>query len=207
MAETGIAYFLEDRAQESFIRALVEKVATLESVTSLGLKHYLLSSTGGSRAIMDFRNFANEARKGKLPGDILRAELIVVAIDGNCKGVSQMAEKLNRHVRADNRFSGKVVYAIPDPHIERWYLLDPQALLSTIGQSTPPPQYKCSRDYYKAVLRRLLQDAGIPSLLGGAELGKPIVDQMDLYHAAQVDPSFDRFVRDLRSAFRRLKGS
>ncbi len=50
-------------------------------------------------------------------------EILVVALDSDCDAAGKRRDAL----RAADGFAGKIVLAIPEPHVERWFLLDPQA--------------------------------------------------------------------------------
>jgi len=77
-----IVYFLEDRTQEGFIKAMVERIAKEESVSLHSLIHDIRSARGGSRIIIEFKNFLKDSIKM----DLSDIDLLIVAIDGNCKG-------------------------------------------------------------------------------------------------------------------------
>ena len=149
-----ILYFLEDRAQEGFIKALVEKIAKEESIDIRSLNHDIRSARGGSRVIIAFRNFIRDTLKTK-PSEV---DLLVVAVDGNCKGHKDRVEQLEGCIKLDHPFKNRVIYAVPDPHIERWYITDQKALRDAIGLKRPPDMlpYKCEK--------RPLQKGTYPSL-------------------------------------------
>jgi len=95
-----------------------------------------------------------------------------------------------------------LVCAIPDPHIERWYIADPEGLQQAIGAGVRPvpPAYKCERGRYKRAILGVFADVGIKPLLGGAEYGNDVVEAMDLYAAQQADPALKHFVDHLKEA-------
>ncbi len=197
-----IIYFLEDRAQEGFIRALVEKVAKENGIPTDRLKHRIQSVRRGSRAVGEFRNFLKDARRL----DRIGADLIVVSIDGNCKGYNEKVKQLSRYLRPTDWFQGRILYAVPDPHIERWYLMDQKALKEGIGIDSPPemPPYKCKKGHYKQILNKALRDAGIQSLLGGPEYAEKIVGNIsDLRLFAEMNTGVEKFIQELQ---RRLRG-
>ena len=75
--------------------------------------------------------------------------------DANCQGYLKRRQELEPAVE----YCGcKVVYAIPDPHIERWLLLDSAAFKAVLGRGCDAPKQKCERKRYK----RLLLDAVRP---------------------------------------------
>jgi hypothetical protein len=206
VARVHVGYFLEDRAHEGFLKALVTRVAQEEGFHKEELIHDVRSSRGGAKSIDRFRDFLREHRgKGALPFDLL-----VVARDGNCHGYNDTARELKRCAELA-RFPAieRIVLAIPDPHIERWYLIDGEAFKKALGTSRGPdvPAYKCERAYYKRVLRDQVQDTGIRSSLGGVEYGGRIAENMaDWYHAGEKDIGFKHFCEDLRQLLRKLRG-
>lgn len=93
--------------------------------------------------------------------------------------------------------------ACPDPHVELWYLANPQGLGSALGANVSLPRKKCQRDRYKKLLVDALRQAGRIVRLGGAEFAEEIVSAMDLYRAAKNAPSLGSFIDDVRSVLRR----
>ncbi len=198
-----IIYFLEDRAQEGFIRALVERVAKEDGIPSDGLKHSVRSARRGSRVIAEFRNFLKDSRRVGSSG----ADLIVVSIDGNCKGHNDRVKQLSKYLRPADWFQSRILYAVPDPHIERWYLMDQKAVRDGIGLTKPPemPPYKCKKGHYKQILNQALRQAGIQSLLGGPEYAEKIIGNIsDLKLFAEKNTGLEKFIQDLRKGFRQL---
>jgi hypothetical protein len=197
-----ILYFLEDRAQEGFITALVERIAKEESISSKRLTHEIRSGRGGSMVINEFRKFLKDySEVGTTDADFL-----VVAIDGNCMGHNERLDQLDSNIEPGHKFKDKVVYAIPNPHIERWYIMDQRALKEGVGLKKAPdlPTYKCEKGYYKQVLSKALKDSNVTSLLGGAEYAEKIVENIEnLDSLGKQDSSFQTFVADLRRMFKR----
>jgi hypothetical protein len=83
-------------------------------------------------------------------------------------------------------------------------LLDGAAFRAVFGRGCDAPDLKCSRDRYKERLIEAIHAAGVTPSLGGIEFAEDIVRHMDIDRAAQADKSLERFVEDLRRAFRRL---
>jgi hypothetical protein len=199
-----IIYFLEDRAQEGFIKALVEKVANETGIPNEVLRHMVRSARRGSRVIAEFRKFLKDARRLGSPG----ADLIVVSVDGNCKGYNDRVKQLNRYLRPTDWFQSRILYAVPDPHIERWYLMDQKALKEGIGVDKAPemPPYKCKKGHYKQILNKALRDAGIQSLLGGPEYAEKIIGNiLDLRLFAEKNAGLEKFIQDLQKGLRELR--
>lgn len=195
-----ILYFLEDRVQERFIKALVERVAKEESISTDNLIHDIRSARGGSKVITEFKKFLKDAEKMRET----EMDLLIVAIDGNCKGCNERIRQLERYIRRDY-LKDRVVYAVPDPHIERWYIMDQRAFKNGVGLVKAPdlPSYKCKKAYYKQVLNQALKDSDVHSLLGGAEYAEKIVDNIeDLDSMGNHNAGFQKFTEDLRIMFR-----
>ena len=95
-----------------------------------------------------------------------------------------------------------MVLAIPDPHVERWLLLDGAAFKTAVGHGCDAPDQKCDRGRYKKRLIDAVRDAGVTPILGGLEYAEDIVSAMDVSRAAQADRSFARFVDGLAGVFR-----
>ena len=93
--------------------------------------------------------------------------------------------------------------AVPDPHIERWLLLDGSAFKTVFGKGCEAPDQKCDRDRYKGLLIQAILATGRLPNLGGIEYAKDIVLQMDIHRASGLDKSFRRFVEDLFNTFRK----
>ena len=190
-----VLYFLEDRAQERFIKALVERIAKEESIPLNLLIHDIRSARGGSRVINEFRNFM-KGLKVDTPG----IDLLVVAIDSNCEGYQERRKQLEKYI-ATPGFRDKVVLAVPDPHIERWYIMDQRAFKSGVGINKSPelPAYKCGRHYYKQILFKVLKESNVSSVLGGAEYAERIVEKIkDVDALGKHEPGFRNFIQDLR---------
>jgi hypothetical protein len=199
-------YFLEDRAQERFICPLVERVFLETCGSAVRPQHDFRSVRHGSRAMAELRTFFRELRHnfehGRPP---TVPDVILVVVDGNCKGYAQRANQVRNCSRPDNPFNDRIVVAAPDPHIERWYLMDQTALKCGIGlqRGLNLPPYKCKKDYYKNALREALKAEGVQPLRGGAEFAEDIVKELgDLDGLAGIDKGFGDFLANLRQAFR-----
>lgn len=199
MDNISIVYFLEDLAQEGYIKALVKRIAEEKAIPPSSLRHDVRAARHGSKAIKEFKNYLEDTGKAGTE----ETDILVVAKDANCKSYYETAKELENFVKPDHPLRGKIVYAIPDPHIERWYLMDQKALKKAVGlpKAPPIPTYKCDQDYYKKVLMQALKESGINSLLGGSEYAERIVasiENLDVPSPPAPDDSFQRFVNDLR---------
>lgn len=199
-----ILYFLEDIAHERFITSLVKRIAADESFAYKKIHHEIRTARHGARAVGEFKKFIkDESKKEKTDVDLL-----IVAVDGNKKGYSERKKQLDRHVKSGHPYKNRVVYAIPDPHIERWYILDQKAFKEGVGLDKAPdlPPYKRGKDYYKNFIKKALKEGGVNSLAGGAEFAEKIVGSIhDINNLCNNDKSFKAFVDDLRNVFKTKK--
>jgi len=189
-----IALFGEDFAHQTVVGTLVQRIGS-----DIGLSTDLrwISAVGGhGRVLTEVRLYLQELEKSAGP----YPKLIVVATDANCRGLNVRSRE----------FQGlselvPIVLAIPDPHIERWLLLDGAAFRNVFGRGCDLPPYKCERGEYKKLLVSNIQAAGVEPTIGGIEFGSELVNSMDIERAKQLDPSLDRFVSELHSAFRKFQ--
>ena len=185
-----IACFVEDRAHREIIGALINRLAAEYDVRVQ--LDWRSTVRGHGRVVQEFERFLRDlARQGGSP------DLIVVATDANCVGLNDRVREIG-HPDAP----APVVYAIPDPHIERWLLLDGAAFREVFGRGCDAPDQKCSRDIYKQRLIEAIYAAGVTPLLGGIEFAADIVRNMDIDRAARDDRSLRRFVEEIRRVFR-----
>ncbi len=181
-----IGYFLEDRRHEDFIKSLVQRVAR-ENV--IDIESTVYSNTGGSRVLVNLEGFFKSKQ-------IIQEDIFIVAVDGNCKGSAERERELLQRIPTEHQT--RIVYCVPDPHIERWYLLDLQALGDATGLhiNINQPSYNKNKDYYKSLLGEHVKQAG--SLFGGMEYGDDIARHVNFQQLRRVDPGFGRFIDDLK---------
>lgn len=190
--------FAEDRAHEELLKPLIRRLGEEEDVE---LSVQVRSARGGhGRALTEFAAYQSWLRRGLArPGS---ADLIVVAIDGNCSTFTETKARIEQETRS--AFRHRLVSACPDPHVERWFFADLDAFHNVVGSRPSVGTSKCEREYYKELLRTAVGDAGHRPTLGGVEFAAELVAQMDLYRAGKADRSLKTFVDDLRSALRAL---
>ena len=102
----------------------------------------------------------------------------------------------------------RLVFAVPDPHIERWYLADQRAFNEAVGPAAAPemPRYKCEQDFYKQLLLDRFAAANVSTLSVGPEFGRPIADKIDFKALERADrKGFKKFTDDLRRAFKQVQ--
>lgn len=192
--------FVEDRAHEEFLKPLLARIAREEHVE---VWSRVRSATGGhGRVIEEFKFYQRVVERDAL--STVLADLVVVAIDGNCSTFAEARRSIQNSTVPT--LSDRLVVACPDPHVERWYLADPQSFEVIVGHRPNVGRKKCLRDHYKQVLATTIQQAGHPVTLGGIEFAVELVQGMDLYRAGRIDSSLKAFLDDLRAKLRTIVG-
>jgi hypothetical protein len=198
VAEIRVSYFLEDALQESFIPALVERVAAELSLSSNALIHNVRNATGGKGVVKtELRKFLRDVQREKEPAP----DVLIVAIDSNCQGYTEKRNEIESLAQRAG-YKRPLVCAVPDPHIERWYLEDTAALRQVLQSQVTPqtPTYKCERDRYKQALGQAFADASLFPIFGGSEYGEEIAQSLDFYTVEKADAAFKHFVDSLKQA-------
>ena len=185
-----IALFVEDFAHRQVIGALVQRIA---GDFNLDVRLDWRNTTRGyGQVVREFNSYLRAIERQGHPSP----RLIIVATDANCKGWNQRIREFGDPVSP-----APIIHAIPDPHIERWLLLDGAAFKAVFGRGCDAPDQKCDRYRYKQRLVHAIFDAGITPNLGGMEFAADIVQHMDMERTEQADDSFGRFVGSVRTAF------
>ena len=188
--------FVEDRAHEELIGAILSRIARQEH---RDLRLRVRAARGGyPRVLHELDLYQKLVLKG-LPGLSL-PDILVIAADANCQGLAAKKRAITQ--RLEKTFKDRTVLAVPDPHVERWYLSDRQTFKQVVGVQPPAERRKCERDRYKQVLAQAVRDGGNPAILGGIEFAKELAESMDFYRAGRAEPSLRQFVNDAVSAFR-----
>ena len=189
-----IALFVEDYAHQQVVGALVQRVADEFEV---GVRLDWRSAVHGhGRVVRELVYYLRD-----LAGQADRTpDLIIAATDANCSGLNERAREI-----ASPDAPAPMISAVPDPHVERWLLLDGAAFKAVFGRGCDAPDQKCDRDLYKQRLVEAVRATGIIPSLGGIEFAEDIVRQMDIERAMRADRSFRQFIDDLRGAFQRWR--
>jgi hypothetical protein len=212
-----VLYFLEDRGHREFITALTRKIISevfdgfeVEIIDDVRSANPIKARHRGedkrtAEYVGGYKDYLKDLRKS----DSFDYNAFIIVMDGNCNGVSKRVQELSKHVKSDDSFCSIVVYAVPDPHIEKWYVMDVMAFKSGVGLDSAPelPPEKCERNYYKKFLTTIISNGlgSVPSL-GGAEYAEDIVNNIDsIYRFAQLDKGCKKFVNDLRALAKRVK--
>ena len=192
-----VLYFVEDAAHETFMRALVTRAAAHFGCDSGAWHHDVRISHGKGRTLRDMRLFLRDI----VSGELVSPDLLILTVDGDCEA-NATRQRVDELVEQTG-YIGPLLLAVPDPHIERWYMSDPEALRVVSGSTILPPlpAIRCRKDLFKNSLRQVFVNAGINPPLGGTEYGDEIVARMDVFRARQNDSSLDRFFNDAQAAF------
>ena len=198
-----VAFFLEDSAQEAIMPPLFSRLAAEAQWGKNELDLQVLSARGGG-SLTAFRKFLKDARRH----GHLNADLLIVGMDANCKGFTVRRDEVAKVAGKSNTYPA-VIAAIPEPHVERWYLLDLTALGKAAGVPivAAVPAYKCEKNHYKTLLRQAFKDSGITPPLGGLEYGPLIAQHMDLFAAAKQDHGLAEYVEKARAWLKQAKTS
>ena len=192
-----IAYFFEDIAHENFIKAFTRRLIK-ENGLEIEVEDILTSRKGEYKK--KFIEYLKECKKR----NIFEYDIVILVHDANCKGINEFKNMIQRYLDKHN-YKFPIVWAIPDPYIERWYLLDKRAFLIAIQGEKSPPElpYQCSKRYksfYKEKLREAIHQNDIEPIQGGAEYGELIAENINYKEIAQRDKSFELFVNSLEDA-------
>jgi len=187
-----IALFVEDFAHQAFLAALVQRLAAEYGIdVRLDWRN---ARRGHGAVVKELRQFLHDLQLGRdrLP------DLVIVATDANCKG---LVERLRQITDVTGKVDVPTVCAVPDPHIERWLLVDSAAFKTVFGQGCSAPDQKCERGRYKKMLNDAIRASGVTPSLGGIEFFEDIVAAMDFNRAAAADASLRKLIDELRGVF------
>ncbi len=183
-----IRMFVEDIGHQEVVGTLVERLAQ-ESGIEINLR--VLSASGGSGTVLhEFQRYVSGLQIGNMP------DLLIAAIDANCRGIARRRKEI---LEKAGNLKDLTVCAVPDPHIERWLLIDSAAFKKVLGTGCQAPAGKCERGLFKRLLFKAVRESGRSPLIGGVEHAKDIVLAMDL--DSVKEPSLKKFLKDLRSRF------
>ena len=190
-----IALFGEDRAHQLVVGALLRRLAEEQRVeVSLEWRH---AYGGYGRMKHELNDYLRALHRHREP----LPDLIVAATEANCKGLTARTREI---ADLDGR-TPPMVLAVPDPHIERWLLLDGAAFKTVFDRGCRAPDRKCDRNRYKQLLVEAIRAAGVIPSLGGIEYAEDIMRHLDIDRAARADASFRRFIDNLRAELQRMQ--
>ncbi|MDW8352674.1 MAG: DUF4276 family protein [Anaerolineae bacterium] len=196
-----VVCFFEDIAHEKFISALIRRAAEQLGIPELQIK--VLNATQGSKVWPELTKYLRRMQKG----EVALPDVLVVVIDGNCKRMQRVRRQIQQKIEeiCGKSHTIKLACAVPEPHIERWYLEDQHALKSILPGAQPRKlkhKHKCKRNLrnlYKRALIEAIRAAGVEPLLGGAEYGEDIAISLN---TASLDRSFQAFWAELQAALK-----
>lgn len=192
-----VALFCEDQGHEQVGSALIRRLA--REVGAHVLVDPMCARGGRGRAIAELKTWQRALQLGKKTGV---PDLLVVLIDGNCEGVNATRKQIEPMI--DPSVCPVAVIGVPDPHVERWLIADPEAFTALIGAPPPADPGKCGRDIYKRIIRETVERAGMPLLSDVLELSPDLIDSMDLFRAGKTQPALGQLLDELQRALRTL---
>ena len=193
--------FAEDRAHEVFVGALTNRIAREEQVA---LILQARSARGGHpRALGEFGAYQTLVEKGALAHRT--PDMVVVVIDGNCVTARKKREEIRNATRPG--LLDRLVAGCPNPHVERWFLADPDSFHEVVGHRPVVGRDKCERGHYKRLLTDAIRKGNQPPTLDGIEFAAELVEAMNLYRAGRHDSSLRVFIDELRSRIRQSRAS
>lgn len=190
--------FCEDSGHEQYARALIQRIAAeLDQKTSIRTRN---GRGGHGKAITEFKAWQRAVTRGYIDHEL--PDLLVLLIDANCIGWAQAHRELEQAVEPG--IFPRCAIGCPDPHVERWYLADPQAVQEVLGIPPLSDPGKCERDLYKQLLRQTIENAGQPIASNQMEYAPDLVSAMNFFRAGKNQPSLRHFVEEIRSALQQL---
>lgn len=190
-----VTLFCEDAFHEKFISAVLQRLAREYEVPTTTKP---LSSRGGLPKMHgEFKEFLRDLGRQRQP----LPDAVVVVLDANCVGYNERKGLMDGVLASYPPFQPLVTFAIPDPHIERWMLVDPAAFQKVFGRGCTLPAIKCAKDEYKRLLRKEIRESGIEAPLGGEEYAEDIVFAMNLGQVEVREKSLGMFLQNLKARF------
>ncbi len=190
--------FVEDRAHEEFLKAMLNRIAQKEGKAVIVR---VRSARGGhGRVLTELSVYQKSVLKA--PSEMKMPDLLFIAIDANCKRLNKARKEIQAKI--ETPFNDRAIIACPYPHIERWYLADPDTFFKVVGVRPKVGKRKCDRNRYKMILSKAIKDAGHPPTLGGVEFARELVDAMDLYRAGKAENSLKLFLSDTTNRIKSL---
>jgi len=203
MPRKAIGLFVEDSAHDTIIREIVKRVSREHGVDvrieSAGMTGNVLHGHGN--VLKEFRQYVGSL---KSYGQKKHYDLLIVALDANCHGFNERFKEI-REVSdaAAGYLNVEIVCAVPDPHIERWLLLDAEAFKQALGRGCEATTYKCERGRYKKLLRMAVFDAlKMWPPLGGLEYSPKIIGAQNFERLRTEHKDFAEFINALYGKFR-----
>jgi len=185
------------------ISALVWRIASEEGLHPRQVVIETRNGTGGVAAAFGaLETYVRDVQRG----DEARPDILVVVVDSDCDGPGSRRAAVDARVAGIATGLPCIAVGTPDPHIERWYVLDAAALKAALGKGPAAIQRPdgCDHSEYKRLLKETIEASGATPRLGGYEYADLIVGELNLYNCGQDEPEFARFTDALRNCFRTL---
>lgn len=197
MSRLAVDLFAEDRAHEEFLRSLILRIGRAEN-SPLSLR--VRAARGGHPLVLQALRAYRSAIENRGLGC---PDVLVVGIDANCSRYGPARAAIVEVLGPALESCAAVACA--DPHVERWYLADPDSFEEVVGVRPRAERRKCKRDRYKQLLLNAVQKGGHETLLGGIEFASDLVEAMDLFRAGRTEASLKHFISEFQSQLRRLR--
>jgi hypothetical protein len=188
-----IAIFCEDSGHEKVITGLMRKILPQPDYTL----RVLSTRHGKGRALSELRAYLVQIKRGLIPVP----DAVVAAIDANCKGYNEKRKEIDSMKPGGFPNHIPFIYAIPDPHIERWILHDSSAFKAVFGKGCDAPDQKCEKDRYKDILNHAIFAAGGEITISWTEHAEALLEYMDFEALCRVDDSVKKFIDECRLVF------
>lgn len=190
----NINLFVEDVGHEEFCQALINRFAKQYGIE---VKITLKNTRGGhGKVIREIKQYIRDLHRSKerLP------DLILIATDSNCQKLLQRKQEIEHNIPAP--YQKLIVYMIPEPHLERWLLLDGAAFKKVFGAGCDAPDLKCERSRYKRQFIDALMKVVLEAdpLVVGYQNTPALVNAMDFDHIQ--DRSLNQVIQDLTHIFK-----
>lgn len=188
-----IAISVEDNAQEQFIKGIIKRILGENNLSEDDYEITALCNRGG-KSLQALKAFIHEGKRVSYR----TKDILIIGSDANCMGFNERKKQIDK-ITSDSPYKN-IITAIPNPHIERWYIMDPHALKEAVdpGISVNLPSYKCEKGFYKKLLKNAFHAVGIYPPLGGGEYGEEIAMHIDIYECGKLDRGFKEFIDQLR---------
>jgi len=192
----NIALFCEDYGHEMVVKALINKIITDRSVqvTPLSARY------GKGRVLAELEKYLKNVERGQS----IKPDAIVVAIDANCKSYNEKRREIDSKIPESLKHI-HFIHAVPDPHVERWLLIDSHAFKNVFGTGCTAPDQKCEKARYKNLLKEAIRFAGGTTLLGGIEHAEEIIKNMNLTTVIKHDDSLKQFIEEIGTVYKGWK--
>lgn len=201
MANVNLAYFLEDLKHLQIIPELVKRIAEEEGFSPVMISHDVRNAQGGSKAIKVLKGYIRDLKRERAK----HYDLLIIGWDANCYGYNVQKRKLEKIIPNMPQIACSC-FAIPNPHIERWLILDQKAFSNVVGITAPQiPSSKCDRDYYKNLINQAFRKEGLSPNIGGFQYASDIVREMDLDLACNRENNFKKFHDGIKDFFKKVK--